>query len=151
MVGELHATLLLVGHVTVGTADASLSMNALKCHFIAWMLSLENRSLRQWVDVVIEADGIIVFLCSLAGHAFVLGEHQVVGLAWVVGVVGLDEIVLRMALCAHQRTHLLMRSLCKVLPCALPCLVDSRASRTQVHGACIMAVATANAIHNLIA
>ena len=60
------------------------------------------------MDIVVETYLVIVLLGSLAGQALVLRKYEVIGLAWIVLVVRLDEVVLHVALGAYQRTHLLM-------------------------------------------
>ena len=66
------------------------------------MLGLQNRGLRQWMDIVVETDLVVVFLSSFTGQTLVMWEYQLIGLTGIVGVVGLDEVVLHVALGAHQ-------------------------------------------------
>ena len=116
VVGEFHTTLALVRHVAVGTAHAALGMDALLGNLIARVLSLQDRRLRQRVDIVVETNLVVPFLSILAGKAVVLREVQVVGL--------LVEVILGVALCADQRAHLLVAGFLHVLAGAGPCLVE---------------------------
>ena len=54
------------------------------------------------MDIVVETDRIIVVFCVLTGQAIVLREHKIVGLAGIIWIIGLDEVVLDMALRADQ-------------------------------------------------
>ena len=101
VVRELHTTLLLIRHVAVGTRHAALGMNAVLRHLPTRVLSLQNLGLRQRMDIVVETNLVVVFLGSLAGQALVMREHEVVGLAGILLVVRLDEVVLHVALGAH--------------------------------------------------
>ena len=101
------------------------------------------------MDIVVESDLIIILFCCLAGHTLILWEHQVVSLAWIFRIVFLDEIILSVALCTYQRAHLLVRSLTYILSCTLPCLIQCRTGRAQVHRTCIMTVAATNGVHDL--
>ena len=83
----LHPTLLLVRHVAVGTAYATLSVDALLRHLVARMLSLQDRRLGNGMDIVIEAYRVVILLGSLQRQTLVVGEHQIVGLAGIVGIV----------------------------------------------------------------
>ena len=98
-------------------------------------------------DSGVELNLVEPFLCSLASHAVVLREYQIVGLAWVFRIVGLDEVVLRVALGANERTHLLMAGFAHILPYLCPGLVEGRAGRTQIHRSSIVAVGAANGVY----
>ena len=113
------------------------------------MLSLQNLGTRQRMDIVVEANRVVVFLSSLAGQTLVVGEYQVVSLAGILLVVGLDEVVLHMALGAYQRTHLLMGSVLHVQTATGKCLVEGRTGRTQIHGAGIVTVGASDGVHLL--
>ena len=147
VIAELHATFLLVRHVAVGTRYATLSVNAMLRHLPTRMLSFQDLGTRQWMDIVVETDRVVVFLGSLASQTLVVWEYQIVSLAGILLVVGLDEVVLHMALGAHQRTHLLMGSVLHVQTATGKGLVEGRTRRAQVHGACIVTVAAANGIY----
>ena len=103
------------------------------------------------MDVVIKSNAIEVFLSSLASHTLVLREHQVIGLAGVLGIILLDEIILRVALGTDKRAHLLMGGLANILTGSCPCLVEGRTGRTQIHRASIVTVGTSHGIDNLTA
>ena len=111
------------------------------------MLSLQDRGLRQRMDIVVEADLIVIFFSCLAGQALVVRENQIIGLAGIVGVIGLDEIVLHVALGAHQRAHLLMTLLLHIETSAGKCLIERRTGRTQVHRRGIVTVGATNGVH----
>ena len=149
MIAELHATLLLIRHVAVGTRYAALGVDAMLRHLPTRMLGLQNLGLRQRMDIVVEANRVVVFLSSLAGQPLVVGEYQVVGLARILLVVRLDEVVLHMALSAHQRTHLLMGSILHIQTTTGKGLVEGRTGRTQIHGAGIVTVGASNGVHLL--
>ena len=84
------------------------------------MLCLENRRPAEGVDIIIESNLVVVFLHGFHSDATVLREGQVVG--------AFLEIVFRVALSAHQRPHLLVRSFLYIHASALPCLIEGRAS-----------------------
>ena len=147
MVRELHAALLLIGHVAVSTRHAALGMYALLRHLPTGMLGLQNLGLRQRMDVVVETNFVVICLSSLASQPLVVREHQVVGFAGILLVVRLDEVVLHMALGTHQRAHLLLRGIFHVQAPTGKSLVEGRTGRTQVHRARIVAVATTDGVH----
>ena len=149
VVRELYATLLLVRHVAVGTRHPTLGMDALLRHLVARMLSLQDWRLGYGMDIVVEAYRVIVFLSSLECQALVVREHQIVGLAGIVGIVGLDEVVLHVALGAYQRAHLLMALLLHVETSAGECLIERRTGRTQVHRGGIVTVGATHGVHHL--
>ena len=151
VVAELHTTLLLIRHVAVCTRYTTLCVDAMLRHLPTRMLSLQNLGFRQWMDIVVETYLVVVFLSSLAGQPLVVWEYQVVSLARVLLIVRLDEVVLHVALGAHQRTHLLMGGILHVQTTTGKGLVERRTGRAQIHRACIVTVATTNGVHLLSA
>ena len=143
VIGVFHATLLDIRHVAVGAGKAALTVDALLEELVARMLRLQNLGVGQRMDIVVEADTVVVSLGVLAGQALVLWEFEVVG--------AFLEVVLRMALCAHEGAHLLVAGLSDVLAGACPSLVESRTGRLQVHRAGIVAVRASDAVHHLAA
>ena len=69
-------------------------MNALLEDLVTRMLSLQNLGMGQRMDIVVEADTVVVSLGILAGQALVLREFEVVG--------AFLEVVLRVALRADE-------------------------------------------------
>ena len=94
VIGIFHASLLDVRHVAVGAGKATLTMYALLEDLITGMLSLQNLGMGQRMDIVVEADTVVVSLGILACQAFVLREFEVVG--------AFLEVVLRVALRADE-------------------------------------------------
>ena len=94
VIGIFHASLLDIRHVAVGTRKAPLTMNALLEDLVTRMLSLQNLGMGQRMDIVVEADTVVVSLGILAGQALVLREFEVVG--------AFLEVVLRVALRADE-------------------------------------------------
>ena len=94
VIGIFHATLLDIRHVAVGAGKAALTMNALLEDLVTRMLSLQNLGMGQRMDIVVEADTVVVSLGILAGQALVLWEFEVVG--------AFLEVVLRVALRADE-------------------------------------------------
>ena len=76
-------------------------MDTVLRHLPTRMLSLQDLGLRQRMDIVVETDLVVVFLGSLAGQTLVVWEHQVVSLTRILLIVGLDEVVLHVALGTH--------------------------------------------------
>ena len=99
------------------------------------------------MDIVIKLNLVEPFLCSLASHTVVLREYQIVGLAWVFRIVGLDEVGFGVALGTIERAHLLMVGLAHVLPYLCPSLVEGRTGRTQIHRSSIVAVGATNGVY----
>ena len=147
MVRELHATLLLIRHVAVGTRHTALGMDTVLGHLPTRMLSLQNLGLRQRMDIVVEANGVVIFLSSLAGQTLVVREYEIVSLAGILLIVRLDEVVLHVALSTHQRAHLLMGGVLDIQSTTGKGLVKGRTGRTQIHRAGIVAVGAADGVY----
>ena len=137
-----HAALGDVRHVAVSTGDAPLSVDSLHVKFITRVLGLEDLRLRKRIDVIVEADTVVVFFCRLTCQTLFLREVEIVS-------VFLFEIVFCVALCADQATHLLVRGFLHVFADACPRLIECRTSGTEIHRPCIVAVRATDGVHGL--
>src|SRR5437762_1426418 len=93
---------ILVGrlrHVAVGARHAGSRVNALAPQFELGMLGLESRRARVFVGPVAEADLVVIGLDLLDLEALRPGKDK--------SLFGALEVVLDMALTAHEGAHLL--------------------------------------------
>ena len=127
--------------MAVRTGDTSLSVDTHTPEFIVWVLCFEDRRTRELVGVVGVVHLIVVGLNIFDGEALIVWEGEVFAFTL--------EVILRMALCTNERTHMLMRLLRHILTSASEGFKESRACRLEVHRTCIVAVRATDRIDDL--
>ena len=139
-----NATFRNIRHVAISTRKAALAMDSLFEHFVTRVLCLQNLSMRERVDIVVETNTVIVFFGSLTCESFLLWEMQIVTILFF-------KVVFGVALCTDQASHFLMSGLLDILAYACPCLIQSWSSWPKIHRSGIMAVGTAHGVHHFTA
>ena len=78
--------------MAISTGNIALPVDALLEHFVTRVLGFQNFSMREWVNIVIEADTVIVFFGCFTGKSLLLWEVQRVAVL-------LFEVILGVTLC----------------------------------------------------
>ncbi len=139
MVAEFHATLTFIGHVAIGTRDASLPVNTHLGNFIIGMLRFQYRRAAQFMNIIVEAFIIIISLHIFHRKALIPRESQILAIPL--------EIIFHMALRTYQRTHLLRSSFRDVPSLACESLDQSRTADMQIHILRFVAIGASDRIH----
>ena len=106
------------------------------------MLGFQHRGPAQGMNKIHMADGVVVCLHRIWRESFVPWEGQILLRLPL-------EVVLDMALCAHERTHFLVRRLPDILSLPLERLGKRRAGDPEIHGLRVVTVLAADVVNDL--